>query len=278
MIRALAACTVAAAALVLPAAAATPPQWHTITVTRHAGPITAVMSFQRLVHPDLFDHYRNLRLVVRNGGKTVVDKLLCSEGRCSPGSRHSLALQNVYGGPLDEAVMSTFTGGAHCCFDTVVALVDGPFRGRVLDHDFGDPGYGGDRRQGTYEFVTADDRFAYAFTDYAASALPVQVMTIDDAGAFADVTSTRLDLVRDDVRTWWRAYLGGRGKKDGDGDIRGVLAAWCADEYRLGEGAACNTELAKALKHGWLTGPSVWPQNAKFVAALKSTLLKWGYG
>ena len=37
---------------------------------------------------DGFYDFRKLRLVVRSNGKTVVDRLLCANLRCSPGSHH----------------------------------------------------------------------------------------------------------------------------------------------------------------------------------------------
>jgi hypothetical protein len=212
---------------------------------------------------------------VKVGGKTVVDRLLCANLRCNPGSHHDLSLQNVYDGPLREPVVSIFTGGAHCCFETLIALVDGPHRGRLIDKNWGDPGYEGQLHDGQYEFITNDDRFAYKFTSFAASGLPAQVWTIDPSGTLVDITKTRLDLVRDDAKEWWKAYISYRGKSDGD--IRGVLASWCADEYRLGDKPACTTELGKALAKGWLKGPNVWPQNKAYIRALEETLVKWGY-
>jgi hypothetical protein len=233
------------------------------------------MTIERRPRGSGFYDYRKLRLVVRNGGRTVVDRLLCSNLRCSIGSHHLLGVQNVWRGPPDEALMSVYTGGAHCCFETLVALVDGPFRGRLLDKNWGDPGYGGRRYHGSFQFVSADDRFAYEFTAFAASGLPVQVWTIDPQARFADVTQTRLDLVRTDAEQWWRAYLTERGKKDGD--VRGVLAAWCADEYRLGDRTTCTTELGKALSKGWLAGIGLWPQKQAYVTALLERLARWGY-
>ena len=264
-----------AAALAALPASASAPQWKTLTVSRHAGPVSATMTIQRRTRGPGFYDFRKLRLVVRAGGKTVVDRLLCANLRCSPGSHHDLALENVYDGPRREAVMSVFTGGAHCCFETVIALVDGPHRGRLIDRNWGDPGYEGQLRDGQYEFLSADDRFAYAFTDFAASGLPVQVWTIDKSGQLADVTQTRLDLVRDDARQWWHAYVSERGKADGD--VRGVLGAWCADQYRLGARRACTAELARALEKHWLVGPDVWPQRKAYIAALARMLAKWGY-
>jgi len=233
------------------------------------------MTIQRRTRSSGFDEFRKLRLVVRVGGKRVVDRLLCAELRCSPGSHHDLALQNVYDGPRREAVVNVFTGGAHCCFETLVALVDGPARGRLIDKDWGDPGYEGQVRDGQYEFITNDDRFAYEFTSFAASGMPLQAWTIDRSGDLVDVTKARLELVRRDAKEWWHAYASQRGKRDGD--IRGVLAAWCADEHRLGKKPACMVELRKALRRHWLVGPDLWPRNTAYIAALQKRLAKWGY-
>jgi len=259
-----------------PASAAAAP-WKQIAFQRHAGPVSAVMTVERQSHGDGFFSFRKLHLVVRVHGKTVVDRQLCSGLRCGPGSHHSLALQNVAGDGQAEAVVSIYTGGAHCCFDTIVAFTNGPRAGRLVEHDFGDPGYKGVRYEGLYTFVTADDRFAYTFTAFAASGLPIQVLTLDPvSGRFVDVTRTRLDLVGSDAKVWWRAYVSQRGKQDGD--VRGVLAAWCADEYRLHQGAACSAELARALKAGWLSrAPELWPAGPKFVSALNRDLQRWGY-
>jgi hypothetical protein len=104
----------------------------------------------------------------------------------------------------------------------------------------------------------------------------MKVLTIDPSAQFSDITPLRLDLVRSDLKEWWHAYVQFRGKPDGD--IRGVLAAWCADEYRLGEGAACQAELKTALAKHWLGKPGdLWPAGTKYIAALDRDLRKWGY-
>jgi hypothetical protein len=271
----LAAVVLASAAGAAGAGAAAPPAWKTVTSERHAGAVSATLSIQRRASKYGFFTYRKLELVVKDAGKTVFSRPLCTSERCSPGSKQTLELKDVWDGSADEALVSIYTGGAHCCFQSLVVLVDGAHPGRLLAHDWGDPGYRGQRRNGTFYFISADDRFAYAFTSFAGSGLPVQVWSIDAGGRFVDVTASRLDLVRSDAAVWWKAYISGRGAPDGD--IRGVLAAWCADEYRLGDPAACDTELASALRAGYLNGPSGWPRNQKYIATLKKSLAGWGY-
>lgn len=257
------------------AAAAAPTPWKTVTVTRRSGAVRAVMTIERRRSSYGIPDSRDLSLTVTVAGKTVFARKLCSPVRCGLATEQLLSLHNLWGDRLPEAVLDYYTGGAHCCFATLVVLPDGPHPGRLIAHSWGDPGYAIRTHGGTVDLVSADDRFAYAFTAFAASGLPVQVWTIDRAGAFADVTQTRLDLVRKDATQWWKAYTSERGKVDSD--TRGVLAAWCADEYRLGDKAVCDAELASALAKGYLQGSNIWPENARFVALLHRELASWGY-
>lgn len=174
-----------------------------------------------------------------------------------------------------DVIVDFFTGGAHCCFESLIVLVNGTSTPRTIFHDWGDPGYEVRRFEGTPEFLTADDRFAYEFTSFAGSGLPAQVWTIQADGHLLDVTASRPELIREDAAEWWSSYVRERGKPDSD--VRGLLAAWCADEYHLGHVQKCADELARAQRHGFLRGPSEWPENAKFSSALRKTLARWGY-
>ena len=275
MIRSLALAAAAAALLTGSASAASP--WKAFKITKQAGPISASLSGERQGE-SYGGHFRNLELVVKNGSKTVYSHPYCNPERCSFGTQHGLKLQNVWGGSLDEVIVSNYTGGAHCCFQTLVVLVDGPRAGKTLSVDWGDLGYHGEVHDGTFEFVSGDDRFAYEFTSYAGSGFPLAVAAINPAGtAFTDVTTTRLDLVRKDAASYWKPYLSDRGKGPNANDVRGVFAAWCADEYTLGLGATCQTELASGVKAGYLNGVGTWPSGPKFASALKKFLRQTGY-
>ena len=87
-------------------------------------------------------------------------------------------------------VLDLYSGGAHCC--TVVQIFSfepGTMTYVQTERVFGDP----DARivdlshDGRFEFLTADDSFAYRFTDYAASGLPIEILTFA-GGHFTDVT------------------------------------------------------------------------------------------
>ena len=224
--------------------------------------------------------FRNERLVVRRDSATLYAGPVCTTdpypGGCAPANFYtrtrSLFLRSVWGDARPETVLDLNTGGAHCCSVTDAVLERGG-RGLFVEHDFGSSGYRGDTRAGTYYFVSADDRFDYEFTDYADSAEPVQVWKINEVARFVDVTRTRLDLVRRDASRLWADYETFRGQHR---DPRGVLAAWCGDQYLLGEQAACVGQLQQAVRTGVLAHFGD-PQPAQFVALVQRDLPKWGY-
>ncbi len=276
MTRLLALAAIAAVIVAAPAGAATPSAWKQVVQHKSRAGIDATLSFQQRKESYGAYSFRDMQLVVKNGAKTIYDHDLCSLDRCGIASKHILSLQNVWGGSLPEAVVDFYTGGAHCCFEALIVLVDGAHPGRAVFHDFGDPGYEFQRDDGGTLILSGDDRFAYAFTAFAGSGLPIQLWTINANGVLTNVTRTRPDLIKKDAAMWWHTYVAGRGKS-ASGDVRGLVSAWCADEYLLGQKAACDTELASALPKGYLNGSGFWPSGAKFVTALHRSLAKWGY-
>ena len=79
-----------------------------------------------------------------------------------------------------------------------------------------------------------------------------------------------------DATQWWHAYTSQRGQAP-----TATSAACSPPGAPTSTGSArrpaCNTELASALTKGWLKGPTIWPQNAKYIASCTGTLAKWGY-
>jgi hypothetical protein len=258
------------------AAAAQPGPWKTVTVQRSAGGVTAVMTVQRRKTKYDATDSRNLHLRVTVDGKSTFDKSLCTPLRCGIETQQILSLHKLSGGTPD-VVLDYYTGGAHCCFWSLIVTPTG----KSIVHDWGDSGYKIVAFHGVPQLVSADDRFAYAFTSFAGSGLPVQVWAITPDGALShpdqlvNVTQTRLDLVKKDAAVWWKAYVSQRGRPDSD--VRGVLAAWCADEYRLGGKLKCSDELAQALVKGWIKGVPYWPSNGKYIALVRKDLAAWGY-
>jgi hypothetical protein len=265
----------AAAALASDAYAA---GWRPVEQHAARGGVDATLRYDRRLDRFGVTVYRNVRLVVRHGGETVFDGAVCSRVRCQPyGGQlrggYDLALRDVWGDARPEAVVELYTGYAHCCFQTAIVVVAPGGRGRLAFHDWGNAPDRIERRGGRAYLVSGDNRFAYAFTSYAASWLPVRAWRLDAGGRFVDVTRTRLDLVRADAAEAWRAYV--RERRNGDG--RGLLAAWCADQYLLGRKAACTKALAAALGAGYLDGTATWATGRAYVALVERKLAAWGY-
>ena len=219
-----------------------------------------------------FKIYRHLRVRVTRGTAVVLDRQVCAEV-CGPATGGAIAFRNLWGTREREIVVSLYTGGAHCCFQSELVLLHGSRPATAIFHDWGDLGYRGQWLRGRYWFVTGDDRFAYAFTSFAASAFPMQVWSIDGAGRLVDVTRHRPDLVAANAQRLWKAYLADR-KHD---DIRGVIGPWCADEYLLGKRAACDAALADALRRGYLKSDDLGPGGTTYIAELRHDLAAWGY-
>jgi hypothetical protein len=87
-------------------------------------------------------------------------------------------------GSMPQVVMTSFTGGAHCCTEAQIATSDSDGRWSVLKADTLDAdGYqfedlGGD---GVSEVASIDNSFLYAFDCYACSYAPVRIQKLQGA-------------------------------------------------------------------------------------------------
>ena len=179
----------------------------------------------------------------------------------------------MWGSAEPEVLVETYSGGAHCCRSTVI-LSRGGAGYRQTRHAWGDLAYKGQWRQGVYYFLSGDPGFAYAFTPFAASAYPAQVWALTAAGRLRNVTRERLDYVRGNAARHWKTYTEQRA---GEFTIRGFLAAWCADQYLLDDGEACEAGAVRARAEGWLETEAEDSSVAEYLAKLHRYLRVGGY-
>jgi hypothetical protein len=135
-----------------------------------------------------------------------------------------------------------------------------------VDIDYRDVGYAlkdadGDGRP---ELVGYDPRFSAAFTAFAGSAFPPWVLRVDH-GKTVDVTRKYPKLIRADAAARLKEL---RKAKRGD-DIRGLVAAYAADEYLLGKGRTATAEVDRQRRAGRVT--------KAFKPYLLKKLKSWGY-
>ena len=177
----------------------------------------------------------------------------CAE-MCAPGITGKSAVDVVdlehTGQP--DVVLDLYSGGAHCC--TVVQIFSfdpGTMTYVKTERNFGDPGVRivDERHNGRFEFVTADDSFAYEFTDYAGSALPLEILSFSN-GHFTNVTGSYPKLLAKEAALYLKFF-----NEDASThyqDSVGLAAAWAADEERLGHGKLVKTFLDQQASLGHL--------------------------
>jgi hypothetical protein len=245
------------------------------------GKVTATFTYS-----GSFPQSRNGRLTIVHAGTTIASQLVtskwcghsCWPDTVAPGTSvvHLVHLRRH--GPL-EVVLTLYSGGAHCCtIEQVYSFKSESRHLQKVEYDFGDPGVKlvpiGPGT--TYDFLSADDAFAYAFTDYAASGMPIKILSFTN-GAFLNVTRRFPRLVARDASQWHRAFVATAPTHYQD--TVGVAAAFAADEDLLGHYSKARAFLfaqAKALRLNSALSP-LEPDDRPFVHQLQIFLKKNGY-
>lgn len=212
-----------------------------------------------------------------------------------------LKVLDLDGDAEPEVLLGNFSGGAHCCFSSLVyryspqkavavpayeltthAWGNGAFE--LADLDLAQDGGGA----ALPEWISRDDRFAYAFAAYAASFYPIQIWRYGSNGSgqgqFIDVSRDYPNQVYGDAYSLWLQYRELRQSlplpapsqaitPETEGQvylsvIRSVLAAYMADKHLLGQEA-----------DGWqrLEQFYPWRDRPAFITDLKHHLRSTGY-
>jgi len=244
-----------------------------LTFTRARGSIAATLSFERADS----NWFTDMRIQIARKGKVVYSAAVPGrQGNAAYGRSQGVSVRDLDGDGEPEVTLLLNWNGAHCCTWSRFFRYD---RARdtyiASTHMWGNAGtepvlrdLNGDRR---LEFLSLDDRFAYAFTGYAFSVWPIRIWTYRD-GDVRDVTRRYPKLVRRNADKLWRVYLKARKT-----NARGILPAWAADEYLLGRTAEVDRALAQAAARGELESEET-PRTARgYIKALKKLLRDSGY-
>jgi len=263
----------ASAAVALAAA----PSALAATQHAHAGNVTAAFSYQgAMMNP------RHERLRITRAGHLAYDQPVHSQfcgSTCWPGASGSLHVLDLEHNGRPDVVLDLFSGGAHCCFIEQVFSYDSHRHTYVkTERNFWDPGativdLG---HNGRYEFRSADDSFAYEFTAFAASGMPIQIFTFSNH-RFHNVTRHYPALIARDAAAWMAAFQ--QQAHSGYQATTGIVAAWAADEDMLGHSAQVSAFLSAQARAGHLNSGTggVLPSGSRYVRALQKFLHKHGY-
>ena len=228
----------------------------------------------------------NPHLKITQNGKVVYDRPVrsawCAK-ECSPNviarARKVVHIVHLQRGGFPSVVLDLYSGGAHCCaIEQVYSFKPNSAIIQETEHNFGDPGVQLVKlgAGGSIDLLSADDVFAYAFTDFAASGLPIEILSFS-RNTFHNVTRSFPRLIAKDANQWMSAFTAQASTHYPDSV--GVVAAWAADEDMLGHSAAVASFLAAQAKAGHLNSAlsPVASSGEKYVIALQKFLRRQGY-
>ena len=194
------------------------------------GAVKAVLSYTEEKSED-GDTMRAPVVTVFADGKEIA-KLTGDAGLGSPPVSVQIAEIDP-GNSNPEAVISFYTGGAHCCSDTsvVTSSPDGSSWTTVDVGEFdGGPLLATDLNgDGRYEFKTRDNAFLYTFACYACSEAPLEVLTVEN-GAVKTITTE--ESFKPAHAAWLKTMIA----NVPDEDVNGFLAGYVGEKILLGEG------------------------------------------
>ncbi|HEY9800214.1 MAG TPA: hypothetical protein V6D25_07635 [Leptolyngbyaceae cyanobacterium] len=235
--------------------------------TGRSGNVRAEITFEK---PQEYQ-YKNVRLRIVRGGRTVLNKTLPQENEYDRPTAgifsDKIPVVDLDGDKEPEIIANFYTGGAHCCTYSLIYRYDrtsGQYR--QIRHDWGNGVYKLEdlNRDGIPEFNSRDDRFAGAFTAYAASAYPLQIWQYRQ-GKMTDVTRRYPKLIASNASQLWKDYSDI--KRQGH-DGKGFLAAYLANKCLLGQ-----------AQEGWRRVQQAYTNSdrSQYFAELRKFLRETGY-
>ncbi|MCB1495066.1 MAG: hypothetical protein KDJ86_04715 [Bauldia sp.] len=201
------------------------------TASVTVGPVTATITLER--RPRVDPDFDTPVLTVSVDGREALEVVGVASGFDFPATEASIADIDP-GNGTPEVLFASYSGGAHCCTQVIVASeVDGRWVAIPIGEFDGEGGYLQDANgDGVAEIVTYDNRFLYEFGCYACSAAPLMIIGVRDGRAF-DFSAE--PAFRAAHRDWLRQLEEGVDAAD-RWTSPGFLAGWVAAKIRAGEG------------------------------------------
>lgn len=236
-----------------------------IVKTVQSGNVKAELSYEKEEYT-----YKNIRLKITRSGRIVLNKLMSSEsGRplTDYEPRKNFQVLDLDGDKEPEVVLNLYTGGAHCCTYSVIYRYEAAQQQySSINHAWAHTGFqfkdlNGD---GLPEFKSADNEFAYAFSSFAGSGMPIQIWQYRQ-GTMTEVTRQFPKEISANATFYWKAYQDAKAQKS---EVKGLLAAYLADKYLLGQ-----------AQQGWKQLQEVYKESDRqqYFTQLRKFLQEAGY-
>lgn len=282
MKRAAVLCAVGASLSLAPAAEA-----RTKTESASSGQTSATFSYEYKTSRLGASDFQNLRITIDRAGMRLVDEPIAENcPQCWPVSGGSDEIDSVLVRDLDadgepEVIFQLYTGGANCCFVSIVwryieaansylmkvLKPGGSFGYRLKDLN----------KDGALEFISQDYRFAYKYGANVETPRPLRIWDWDH-GRLVNVTLAYPGRAASEAASLYRVYL--RLRKQKETNVRGIIAAYVADEYSAGRGRIGWRRVLAAFRRGDLDKQrkfDVGPYGRAYLKSLRSFLGKLGY-
>jgi hypothetical protein len=238
-----------------------------------SGPIKVVVVPQKSSEKDLPEYTLNYQVFYSN-----VLKLKTSTTTWMTGA---IELKDLDRNAVPEVIVSTYTGGAHCCTEHTIY---GWQKNKFITTETGPLDSGGGEFKdldgsGSLEFLSVDNAFLYAFESYAGSFPPTRIYQYR-AGKLVNATRQYPKVLRSRA---WEMYQAFQPYQKENISLNGVLAGYVAQKILLGEyQQGWNLMLARYdHKSDWglemYKGDKVVGKYPNFPAALKAFLINTGY-
>jgi hypothetical protein len=177
--------------------------------------------------------YQDLRLTVVRGGVPVVEETLPIQAE----SRNlGFQLKDLDGDGDPELTLDFFVNPPRCCSYSLIyryAALQNRYVPLQYSWDYKPPLVKDLDRDGIPEFDGFNSSFPFDFvSSYDDAAFPKQVLQYRQGEMF-DVTRQYPEAVRENANRLWQDYLRRQAQNL---EVKGVLAAYLADKYALGEG------------------------------------------
>jgi hypothetical protein len=190
-------------------------------------------------------------------------------------------LRDLDNNGTDEIIVSTYSGGAHCCTSLVIYTWQ---KDKFIRAETGFlDGMGGSfedlDQDNNYEFVTIDNAFLYAFSSYAGSFPPSLIYTFKQ-GKLEDITRKYPQELRKTLSDMEKALQLAKQEKT---EVNGILAGYVAQKILLGEYEEAWQFLLDNYDKTSDWGLDIYSESTvigkypDFPTALKNFLLKNGY-
>jgi hypothetical protein len=224
----------------------------------------------------------NARLeITRNGAvafSRAIPKVVCEGCQLSPDTGGDLRAADLDGDGEAEVIVTSYTGGLHCCtIMGVYGLIDTSGGYSELVQDWQSSGYELKDldHDGGLEISSNDIRFEDLFTSHFASFPPPAVFEYQRPGDLApelvDATKRFPAVIRKNAAEAKRLL---KGIPRGDDDGEGYISAYVADQLMLGHGSAGLREFDRQVKRRVLGSPR---QASRFRTRMLKVLHRYGY-